>query len=332
MAPPRIAPRALRLLALVLAAVVVGLAPTTAAHADPTVAQIEAEIRTAWNKLEPLIEEYNGVHNELTKFRKKSAQLEKAIAPLRVTVEVTRTRVGAIAAQYYISGRTSTLNALLSSGSPANFTTQLELLDHMAKTKKRQISATTEAKAKFDDQKAALDKLIVEQAKKDADLAARKKVIEAEVNRLQALRLKAYGGNKPGGSFKIGVCPALAAVTAKAAKAVDFACRQIGKRYVFGSNGPDTFDCSGLTQQAWAAAGVSLDHYTKDQWRYGGTHVSSSARLPGDLVFFYPNDGLHHVGLYVGNGIMVHAPHTGDWVRMAYVSDMPLAGYVRPRQ
>jgi cell wall-associated NlpC family hydrolase len=77
---------------------------------------------------------------------------------------------------------------------------------------------------------------------------------------------------------------------------------------------------------AYQQVGINLPHYTGSQWN-AGTHVSRSRLQPGDLVFFYPDR--HHVGLYIGGGKMLHAPHTGDVVRIANVDDRPFAGAVR---
>jgi cell wall-associated NlpC family hydrolase len=106
------------------------------------------------------------------------------------------------------------------------------------------------------------------------------------------------------------------------------ACTAIGRPYVWAADGPNSFDCSGLTLWAWAAAGVQLRHYTKWQWS-DTTAVSRANLRPGDLVFYYPPT-LHHVGIYVGGGWIVHAPHTGDYVRMAKLDSAPIAGYRRP--
>jgi len=78
----------------------------------------------------------------------------------------------------------------------------------------------------------------------------------------------------------------------------------------------------------WASVGVHLEHYTKDQWGEGRS-VSRADLKPGDLVFYYPGS-LHHVAIYVGGGYVVHAPHTGDVVRMATIDRGPIAGYRRP--
>ena len=101
--------------------------------------------------------------------------------------------------------------------------------------------------------------------------------------------------------------------------AVSTAMAQLGKPYGWGASGPDSFDCSGLTMFAYAAAGVSLPHYTGAQINMG-RHVSWDEMQPGDLIFFGAD--LHHMGMYIGGGQMIHAPHTGDVVKIS-----SLAGY-----
>lgn len=117
---------------------------------------------------------------------------------------------------------------------------------------------------------------------------------------------------------------------AKAAKALAFARAQIGKPYVWGATGPDSYDCSGLTQAVWKAAGVELPRTTYDQVA-AGTSVSLADVRPGDLVFFY--DDVTHVGLYVGNGMMIHAPKPGTYVReesIFYDGESSIHSVVRP--
>jgi cell wall-associated NlpC family hydrolase len=101
-----------------------------------------------------------------------------------------------------------------------------------------------------------------------------------------------------------------------AQRAVAAALSKLGDRYVFGASGPSTFDCSGLVQWAYGRAGVSTAHYTGAFWN-SYRHVSYDELKPGDLVFFHRDH--HHVGIYIGNGMMVNAPHTGDVVRIASV-------------
>ncbi|MEU3072499.1 C40 family peptidase, partial [Streptomyces laurentii] len=102
---------------------------------------------------------------------------------------------------------------------------------------------------------------------------------------------------------------------------------QIGKPYVWGATGPSSYDCSGLTQAAWRAAGVTLPRTTWDQVKVG-TRVATADLQPGDLVFFY--DDISHVGIYIGGGKMIHAPKPGAYVREESIYYMPIYGSVRP--
>ncbi|WP_129669168.1 C40 family peptidase [Phytoactinopolyspora endophytica] len=108
---------------------------------------------------------------------------------------------------------------------------------------------------------------------------------------------------------------------------VDFALAQVGDPYVWAGNGPDAWDCSGLTSAAWAQAGVSLPRSSASQINVG-TRVSKSQLQPGDLVFYY--SPISHVGIYIGNGQMVHATHPGSTVKVDSVDLMPFAGASRP--
>ncbi|HKH55651.1 MAG TPA: C40 family peptidase, partial [Propionibacteriaceae bacterium] len=113
----------------------------------------------------------------------------------------------------------------------------------------------------------------------------------------------------------------------RGATALAFAKAQLGKPYQFASAGPDSYDCSGLTSASWKAAGVTLPRTSQAQFGVGRA-VSKSELAPGDLVFFY--SGLSHVGLYAGNGMLIHAPHPGSSVEYIKMSYMPYAGARRP--
>jgi cell wall-associated NlpC family hydrolase len=102
-----------------------------------------------------------------------------------------------------------------------------------------------------------------------------------------------------------------------AQRAVAAAMTRLGDRYVFGATGPKRFDCSGLVQWAYRQAGIGTTHYTGTLWN-DYRHIPESQLKPGDLVFFYRDH--HHVGIYIGNGLMINAPHTGDVVRIASIS------------
>ncbi len=118
------------------------------------------------------------------------------------------------------------------------------------------------------------------------------------------------------------------AVSSGAAAAVAFARAQLGKPYAFATSGPNTFDCSGLTMAAWAAGGVRMPHYSGSQATMFA-RVSYAQLQPGDIVVFYAD--LHHVGIYIGGGMMIHAPQTGDVVKVAPAWRTTFQWGVRPR-
>ena len=126
--------------------------------------------------------------------------------------------------------------------------------------------------------------------------------------------------NDPGGAPPAPPPSSVVAPTAASQVAVDTALAQLGDPYVYGAAGPDSFDCSGLTMYAWSAAGVALPHSSSMQSTVG-TPVSYSDLQPGDLVFFY--SPISHVAMYIGNGLIVSAPHTGDVVKVVALAYMP---------
>ncbi|AYL37776.1 MULTISPECIES: C40 family peptidase [Streptomyces] len=174
--------------------------------------------------------------------------------------------------------------------------------------------------------------------KKKQQEAARK---AAELARQQAERQKAQeeaaqqesgtsGSSESSGSGTSPSTSTDSSYAAKAEKAIAFARAQIGKPYVWGATGPGSYDCSGLTQAAWKAAGVTLPRTTYDQVD-AGTTVPVSQAQPGDLVFFY--DDITHVGIYIGNGMMIHAPKPGAYVReesVYYDGESSIHSIVRP--
>ncbi len=119
-------------------------------------------------------------------------------------------------------------------------------------------------------------------------------------------------------------CEEMPASGVLAGKAITFADDQIGKPYVWGAAGPDSFDCSGLTQKAWEAAGVTIPKYSKSQYEQGGKHVSLSEAQPGDLVFWGAGrdpKAIHHVALYLGNDEILQAPQPGESVERTKLWD-----------
>jgi cell wall-associated NlpC family hydrolase len=312
--------RVVRRLLTLVAAVAVGAGLLAApAHAAPSVDEIDKQIDKQWEQLEPTIENYNKVRAQLKVNQKKSADIEKKMAPLELESALAMNRVGDMAARYYIQGPSQDIGALLVSTKPGTLGEQLVILDRLAQQQHKQIAGVLAVRDKYQQQKQKLDALIETEKKQVAELAAKKKQIDAEIKRLTAML--------PVTSVRPENCPAIDGVVSSAARtAINTACGKVGKPYVWGATGPNAFDCSGLTQYAYKAAGISLTHFTGAQWKEGRAVSRADAR-PGDLVFFFSD--LHHVGLYLGNGLMVHAPRAGKPVQVAKIEYMPVAGFRR---
>lgn len=303
------------------------LSGSTASYAEPSIAELEKQLDEEWNKLEPVIERHNSVRTDLADKKKKVKALQEKIQPLQLQVDLAMKRVGEFAAQSYKGGgTTAALNALLSSGSPIDFADRLSLLNEYARGQQASIEKVRELKGKYDAQKAPLDALVAQLSRAEADLAKQKKQIDAEIEKLQKLRIKVYGTSGATGTLRPAACP-YDYVGGKGGAAAKFACSQIGKPYIWGASGPSSYDCSGLTMAAWRKAGISLPHNAYQQYKTIRS-VSRSQLQPGDLVFFYSD--IHHVGMYVGGNWIVHAPHSGDKVRMRSLSVGPIHSYGRP--
>jgi len=318
----------LRSLLCAVAAVGIVLTGPSVAHATPSPSSVEDQIDKQWNELEPIIEQYNNVHNQLLKNRAQQKSITARLTPLQLQVDLAMSQVGNMAGEVYMQGAPNALNAMVMSGSATGLTDKLTYLDQLARHQRESIADVAKLRDKLAGDKRDLDILTQSVAARDAQLAQQKKDIQKKIDDLQKLRVKAYGAaGADDGPLRTGPCP-VTYTNDKGGRAAQKACSLIGKPYVFGSDGPNTFDCSGLTKVAWASVGVSLEHYTRDQWNEG-VPVSRDELKPGDLVFYYPGS-LHHMGIYVGGDTIVHAPHTGDFVRMAPIDRMPIAGYRRP--
>ncbi|GAA2757711.1 C40 family peptidase [Actinopolymorpha rutila] len=187
--------------------------------------------------------------------------------------------------------------------------------------------------------KALLARLTAEQKRR---IAAAERAAQEKAAREQAAREKAQArstrGSGSGGRTtpksdlpsNPGPAPRPAPVpsgSGRGATALAFAKAQLGEPYVFGADGPNSWDCSGLTMGAWRSAGVSLPHSSRSQYAIS-TKISKSQLQPGDLVLFYSDR--HHVGIYAGNGMVIHAPRPGKTVEYIKMKYMPYAGAVRP--
>jgi cell wall-associated NlpC family hydrolase len=205
----------------------------------------------------------------------------------------------------------------------AKATVQKKLADARALMSK----LTAEEKARL----AAIEKKKQkEAARKAAELARQQAEQQKALEEAAAQQDDGTSGSSSGSSGSATTPSTDSSYATKAEKALAFARAQIGKPYVWGATGPGSYDCSGLTQAAWKAAGVTVPRTTYDQVD-AGTTVPVSQALPGDLVFFY--DDITHVGIYIGNGMMIHAPKPGTYVReesIFYDGESSIHSVVRP--
>ncbi|MFF1515446.1 NlpC/P60 family protein [Streptomyces sp. NPDC058305] len=241
------------------------------------------------------------------------------------------TRQKAAVDDYVTEQAATTRKRTEASESLQSLTTSQNALKTSKATVQRKLSAardllsklTAEEKARL----AAIEKKKREQAAAKAAELARQQAAAEKAAKEKATEQGSSSGDTTGSSGSTATDPSYAT---KAGKALAFARTQIGKPYVWGATGPDSYDCSGLTQAAWKAAGVSLPRVTYDQVN-AGTTVSLTDAKPGDLVFFY--DDISHVGLYIGNGMMIHAPKPGAYVReesIYYDGTSAIHSVVRP--
>ncbi len=294
------------------------------AAAAPVVGAVDTSTTVGSGDLESVIEEYDHVTGLLSVDQARAATLGRSVTKLNQRVGLARAALQPAIRRVYELGSVSTLQLVVDSTSTQVLVDQLALAQTLAHQFHEQITTLTAAVKKDQTARKSLDKTIATLATRKADLADKKRTILAAL--AAQAKLPPSELHAPGSLAPV-PCPDTTA-TGPAAVAVRVACAQIGKPYIWAAAGPTSFDCSGLMVYAWGKAGVKLRHFTGWQWQ-DTTPITRSQLRPGDLVFFYPPTH-HHVGMYIGNGWMVNAPHTGDVVREARIDNLPIAGYRRP--
>ncbi|MER7725397.1 NlpC/P60 family protein [Streptomyces sp. NPDC096323] len=312
------------------------------AHADPapTPAQVKAEVDRLYREAEVATEQYNGAKVKATAAEKSVDALRDEAARRTARLNAARDALGSYAAAQYRSGGLDPAVQLVLSSDPDQYLERASYVEragqHRAtevRTVQRQVAEVAQVRTEAAGQ---LTELASRQAAlKKHKATVRTKLAEARqlLARLSPADRASYDASDGSSDGRGGVHADRSAPrgseqapNSRAAEAVAFAYTALGKPYVWGATGPSSFDCSGLTQAAWRSAGVSLPRTTYTQIN-AGTRVAQSELAPGDLVFFY--SGISHVGLYIGNGQMIHAPRPGAPVRIAPIDQMPFAGATR---
>ncbi|GAA2640842.1 C40 family peptidase [Dactylosporangium fulvum] len=309
----------MRSAATLVAAGFILLGAPGAGHADPA-ADRQRLLANAWQELESVIERYNAVRDDL---RATNAQLERVNArmgPLQAQVEAAQRAAAEIAATLYRSGAVGSTAVLIGADSPETLMDQLATLNHLEHRRTGALKALKRAEHDLGTQRAELQTLREQQYAQQQELSTRKATIESQVRRLQNGRIRT-----PHGALNDGYRPVF--TNDPAGRAVQFAYAQLGKVYQWGADGPNSFDCSGLTMAAWKAAGVVLPHNAARQ-KKTVTPIRREELRPGDLVFYYKD--VSHVGLYIGAGRVVEAPRTGERISMRLLDYAPIVGYGRP--
>ncbi|CAM5355558.1 NlpC/P60 family protein OS=Streptomyces alboniger OX=132473 GN=CP975_21435 PE=3 SV=1 [Streptomyces alboniger] len=306
-------------------------------HADPRLspAEVKSEVDALYHEAEIATEKYNGAKDKAGKAERSLGELRDEAARRTQRLNAARQSLGAYAtAQYRTGGIDPSLQLALSSD-PERFLERASLADragsHQAATVsgvRKQLRGIDQLHGEADDRLATLRARQAELRKHKATVTGKLGEAKRLLSRLTAeQRAEATGDDRTSRANARNATGAVSkAPNARAASAVSYAYKAIGSPYVWGATGPSAFDCSGLTQAAYRAAGVSLPRTTYAQIA-AGERVSRSALRPGDLVFFY--SGISHVGLYVGNGQMIHAPNPSAPVRLAPIDQMPFAGATR---
>jgi cell wall-associated NlpC family hydrolase len=309
------------LFSLVLPFGVGGAAPS---QPMPSLKDLVAQARTLSNEINSLNEQYNGLRIQLTQ-----AQTEARVAQGTYVRDLTELRagslaVGQLAAQSYMNGGLTTPLELLTTSTASTLIGRAAFVQELQKENGDQVSQIAEGVAAAQRARASAEQQTQRAKQLTAQMAIKRRQAQGKINLLnssvfkKAMAVFNQTGNYP--NFRMPTANTIGA------QALRWALSKRGDPYVWGAAGPSSFDCSGLVLWAYAKVGISLPHFTGDQWNMG-VHVGRNQLQPGDLVFFYPDIG--HVGLYIGNGLMVDAPDFGEDVQVQPVMWSVYVGAVR---
>jgi cell wall-associated NlpC family hydrolase len=324
----RIGAIAATLIALVTALVGVLSVATPTATAKPDLETVKKQVAKYDHLAEIASERYNDAKVKLAETKTKLGALDADLARQQTVVDTMRKQVATMVVDQYQGNALSTTSQVVLSSNPDKF------LDNL-----NAVSAYNNQRGQVMNQfSTELNRLELRQAAVKAEakrLSALKKQMAAEKAQIDDKAAKAQSvldGLEADARAKLmsgdwtGALPSVDA-SGRAAIAVKFAMAQVGKAYVYGAAGPNAYDCSGLTMRSGGMAGVGLPHSSSAQ-QGSGTRVSESELRPGDLVFYY--SPVSHVGMYIGNGLIVNALNPSSGVRVSPLHSMPYSGAVRP--
>ncbi len=315
--------------------VAVVLAPSSAAAAPSTADEAQRLVTEAGQQLTALDEQVHQAELTVAAQQQAAAEADRAADLAEAGLARYEPAIRAIAQSGYTGTTRSRVAAFLGSDSADDLVAQMTMIDLLAEHTDGVLTEVAAAQAEADAARTAADTAAAEATAALTTLQEQQAQVQAQVDRYEAdfARLTAAEQARVTTTLAgpvLAAPPAAAAAAAApgpaAATAVQTALAQIGDPYVWGSSGPDGFDCSGLTQYAYAAAGISLPHSSRAQSTLG-TPVSRADLMPGDLVYFY--SPVSHVGIYVGDGKMVHARTFGQPVAVTSVDQAGYRGAVR---
>ncbi|MEX5717908.1 C40 family peptidase [Geodermatophilus maliterrae] len=311
------------------------LAPATASAAPSTADEAAQLVEETGRQLTALDEQVHQAELTVQAQQQVAADAERAAEEAESTLARYEPRIRAIAQSGYTGSTQSRVAAFLGSASADDLVDQMTTLDLIADHTEGVLTEVAAAQAAAEEARAAADAATAEASAtlaalhdQQAQVQQQVDAYEADFARLSAAEQTVVTTALAGPTL---AAPSAAAAVAAApgpaaAVAVQTALGQIGDPYVWGSSGPDGFDCSGLTQYAYAAAGISLPHSSGAQSQLG-TPVARADLMPGDIVYFY--SPVSHVGIYVGDGKMVHARTFGQPVAVTSVDQSGYRGAVR---
>jgi cell wall-associated NlpC family hydrolase len=298
-------------------------AQASPASPEPTMKELMAKANKLARQVEVLSNQYDALKIQLQEATTEAALARKAAERDAKQLTAGQLAVGQIAAQGYMTGGFDPTLQLLQSSDPQGFVNRVSIMLQLQHENGDRVTAATTAKNAAEralltaqQEEAKATRLSAAMKKKVAEIQAKENVLNSAAYKKAAEIFQQTGSYPnvptPQGN-SIGV------------QALRWALTRRGDAYVWGAAGPTTFDCSGLVMWAYAHVGISLAHLTFDQWNEG-EHVPSDQAEPGDLIFLY---GLNHVGMYIGNGLFINAPHTGTVVQIAAVPWGSVDGVVR---